>query len=586
MIIKNFVVAALFSLSASGSYASPIDSAKITTNKVEETKEERDKRMAWWREARFGMFIHWGPYAVLGREALVMSQEKIPVQKYRELGKQFNPVKFNADSWVKMARDAGMKYIVITSKHADGFALFGSKASDWDIMDASPYRKDILAQLDKACQKYGVKLGFYYSQAQDWVNGGAAWGEKWDVLQNRPMNDYINRIALPQVKELMTKYSKGTPALIWWDVPGSDITPAHAKQFKDIVQSGNPDIIMNGRMGGGVTGDYDSPEGFIPAMNPGGDWETCMTMNGFWGYVPGGSWKSSAVLIRELCDATSKGGNYLLNVGPRADGTFPPQALAALSGITKWMTVNSAAIYGTKASPFPYAMPWGSVTRKGDNLYLLISKWPKNGEVYLPLLNPVKKAFSLADVKKGLQTEKVDGGFKLMLPKQPFDPIVSVVAVQLTGEPKIGKLPPAPKGPVIPQTADGSISLDAVNAAATGAHISISDGMIKGWTSKDSEASWQLKIDKPGRFRVEMEYGVGDIWAGNYLVLKGPDDDVEFQITSTKTFKNVQKKIVGEIDILKAGEIEIKANIANLNPGGAKGSIGDLKRFVLTPISR
>jgi hypothetical protein len=158
--------------------------------------------------------------------------------------------------------------------------------------------------------------------------------------------------------------------------------------------------------------------------------------------------------------------------------------------------------------------------------------------------------------------------------------------VQLTGELKTGKLPPAPKGPVIPQTADGSISLDAVNAAATGAHISISDGMIKGWTSKDSEASWQLKIDKPGRFRVEMEFGVGEEWAGNYQALKVPDDEVEFQITSTERSKNVQKKIVGEIEILKAGEIEIKANIAKLNPGGSKGSIGDIRRFVLTPLNR
>ena len=586
MLTKNFVVAALFSLSAFGfikSFASPIDSTKTTTIKVEETKEERDKRMAWWREAGFGMFIHWGPYAVLERDAWAMHSERIPVKKYRQIAKQFNPIKFNADSWVKMARDAGMKYIVITSKHHDGFAMYDSKVSDWDIVDASPYKRDILAQLDKACQKYGIKLGFYYSQAQDWVNGGSARGGKWDVLQERLMDDYINKIALPQVKELMTKYSKGTPALFWWDTP-DEITPTQASQLRDAVKSINPNIILNGRLG--IHGDFDSPEGFIPAMNPGGDWETCMTMNGFWGYVPGGSWKSPTLLIRELCDVASKGGNYLLNVGPKADGTFPPQAVSALSGITRWMKMNSAAIYGTEASPFPYAMPWGSVTRKGDNLYLLISKWPKNGEVYVPLLNPVTKAFALADAKKGLKTEKVEGGFKLMLPKQPFDPIVSVVAVQLTGEPKTGKLPPAPKGPVIPQTADGAISLDAVNAAATGAHISISDGMIKGWTSKDSEARWQLKIDKPGRFRVEMEYGVGDIWAGNYLVLKGPDDDVEFQITSTTSFKNVQKKIVGEIDILKAGEIEIKANIAKLNPGGAKGSVGDLKRFILTPISR
>ena len=194
----------------------------------EETPQQRDQRMAWWREARFGMFIHWGVYSVPagtyngkqidGIGEWIMNRGKIPVAEYREYAKQFNPVKYNADEWVRLAKKAGMKYIVITSKHHDGFALFDSKASDWNVVNATPYGKDLLKPLAEACQKHGIKLGFYYSQAQDWNNpGGAAAGGHWDKAQDGSMDDYIRNVAVPQVKEILSNY--GPIAVLWWDTP-------------------------------------------------------------------------------------------------------------------------------------------------------------------------------------------------------------------------------------------------------------------------------------------------------------------------------------------------------------------------------
>ncbi|MDQ6609918.1 MAG: alpha-L-fucosidase, partial [Bacteroidota bacterium] len=322
----------------------------------------KDARMKWWRDAGFGMFIHWGVYAVPagtynGHQVnrigeWIMNFGKIPVADYQKFAKKFNPVKFNADEWVKMAKDAGMKYIVITAKHHDGFAMFGSKASKWNIVDATPYGKDILKQLAAACKKQGIKLGFYYSQAQDWNNpGGAAarevtsegWanpdGAKidaytaahnghWDPAQEtKTFEQYIDEVAVPQVKELMTNY--GDVAVLWWDTP-TNMTDEAALKLQALLQL-QPAIITNNRLKHpNFPGDTKTPEQEIPtqAELDGSDWETCMTMNETWGYKSyAHNWKSTETLIHNLVDIASKGGNYLLNVGPKADGTFPKESI-------------------------------------------------------------------------------------------------------------------------------------------------------------------------------------------------------------------------------------------------------------------
>jgi alpha-L-fucosidase len=429
----------------------------------------RDQRMQWWREARFGMFIHWGDYAVLagnykghqvGRGGeWIMNRGKIPVPEYQQFAKQFNPVKYDADAWVKTARDAGMKYIVITAKHHDGFAMFKSAASKWNIVDATPYGKDILTPLAAACKKYGIKLGFYYSQAQDWNNPGGAAARKvategwpnpdstqidaytqahtghWDPLQtSATMSDYINKVAVPQVKELLTNY--GEVAVLWWDTP-TNMTDEYAQQLQDVLKL-QPNIITNDRLKRpNFPGDYKTPEQKIPGQSEldGRDWETCMTMNGTWGYKDyDHKWKSTETLIRNLADIASKNGNYLLNVGPDALGQFPEGSLTALKGIGQWMKINGASIYGTQGSPLP-PLDWGRCTKKttGANttLYLHVFNWPTNGKLLVPGIK--EKVSSARLLANGQQLTTTNNGEELLItiPATAPDPIDAVIVVTL-----------------------------------------------------------------------------------------------------------------------------------------------------------
>ena len=266
--------------------------------------KQNDPKMQWWREAKFGMFIHWGLYAVpsgkWGEKTTygewLMHTAKISRTEYSSLAKQFNPTKFNAEEWVKIAKDAGQKYIVITSKHHDGFAMF--KSSDpYNIYDATPFKRDILKELADACRKNDMKLGFYYSQAQDWYHpgGAVANSKEWDETHVADMNQYVDNIVVPQVKEIMENY--GDVAVLWWDTP-TNITPEMAQKISAVIKK-YPNLITNNRLGGGVGGDLETPEQFIPATGfPGRNWEVCMTMNGHWGYnAYDDQWKSTTDLL-------------------------------------------------------------------------------------------------------------------------------------------------------------------------------------------------------------------------------------------------------------------------------------------------
>ncbi|SKA04604.1 alpha-L-fucosidase [Chitinophaga eiseniae] len=430
-----------------------------------------DEHMKWWREARFGMFIHWGVYAQLagswqgrpiGRGGeWIMNRGKISVADYQQVAQSFNPVKYNADAWVKAAKDAGMKYIVITAKHHDGFAMFKSAASKWNIADATPYGKDVLQPLAAACKKYGLKLGFYYSQAQDWNNPGGAAARKvtsegwanpdsakidaytkdntghWDPAQtSASMGEYIDKVAVPQVKELLTNY--GDVAVLWWDTP-TNMTDEYAKKLQAVL-SLQPNIITNDRLKRpNFPGDYKTPEQKIPSQAEldGRDWETCMTMNGTWGFKSyDHKWKSTETLIRNLVDIASKNGNYLLNVGPDALGQFPQPSIDGLKGIGQWMKVNGEAIYATNGSPFG-AFPWGRCTKKvkGSNttLYFHVFNWPTDGKLVIPgLKNSINSTRLLAGGKK-LNTTSTAEGLVINVPAQAPDTIATVIKVETTG---------------------------------------------------------------------------------------------------------------------------------------------------------
>ena len=532
---------------------------------ADETPQQRDARMKWWREARFGMFIHWGVYSVPagtyhgkqigGIGEWIMNRAKIPVAEYRTYAKRFNPVKYNADQWVSIAKAAGMKYIIITSKHHDGFAMFDSKASDWNIMSATPFGRDPLKELSAACQKQGIKLGFYYSQAQDWNNpGGAAAGGHWDKAQDGSMDEYIRNVAVPQVREILTNY--GPIAVLWWDTP-TDMNKERAEMLLPLLKL-QPGIIYNNRLGGGYRGDTETPEQHIPATGyPGRDWETCMTMNGTWGFKSyDHNWKSTETLIRNLIDIASKGGNYLLNVGPTSEGLIPAPSIERLRDVGNWMEVNGEAIYATTASPFK-RLAWGRCTKKvhddATTLYLHVFDWPKDGRLAVPgLKNEVAKAYLLADTaKQPLETAANESGVVISVPPAAPDKIASVVVLQIKGAPDVEPM-------LLTQAADGSISLPASEAICRGKQIKCEGNVgrenIGFWLDPNDYIEWLFNVQKPGTFRVMADLAAP---AATSFVIACGDQKLESEAPVTGDYKKYQKVDLGTIELNAKGKASL-----------------------------
>lgn len=485
------------------------------------TTEREASRLNWWNEARFGMFIHFGVYAVPagvhnGKEVSglgewIMQDGKIPRADYYKYAQQFNPTQFNAQQWVSMAKAAGMKYIVVTAKHHDGFALFDTKASDYSIIKTAPYGKDLIQPLAKECRKQGIRLGLYYSQANDWFHpGGAASFGHWDKSQEGDMDEYLKHIVEPQLREILTNY--GDIAELWWDTP-INMTKERAEKLYNLVETLQPGIIMNDRLGGGYKGDLTTPEQYVPATGiAGSSWETCMTMNDTWGFKSTDhNWKSTAQLIHTLIEVSSKGGNFLLNVGPEASGLFPAPIVERLKGISEWMKINSESIYGTTASPFK-KLPWGRSTKKVETgittLYLHVFNWPANGVLAIPgLKNKIVSASLIANGNK-LKYTKTASGYHLTVPAKAPDPIATVIKMVIKGLPEVEDTP-------LSATVKGDFLLE---AGMVDTHNNGKDGEINVedknnqknigyWTDAADWISWKVNVNQAATYKVNIHLG-------------------------------------------------------------------------------
>ena len=426
-----------------------------------ETRAHYDQRMAWWSEARFGMFIHWGIYSqaagywdgkpMSGAGEWLQITHKVPTSQYSKLVQQFDPEQFDAKKWVQDAKDAGMKYIVITSKHHDGFCMWPTKLTDYSIASTPWYKKhhiDPLKQLSEACKAAGIRFCVYYSIWDLHEPDYAPRPSFHDTDKNHKpdMKKYVEYMK-DQLKELITNYH---PGVIWFDGEWKGWTTAEGVEVYNYIRTLDPTIIINNRINpsrghSGLStanerlGDYGTPERTVPVNGfaKGVYWETCQTMNAdvTWGYKKQShSFKSSETFIRQLIDVASKGGNYLLNVGPTGEGIIPQPEIDRLAAIGKWMKVNSAAIYGTSASPFPKGIPYGRATQKGNTLYLEVFDWPKDGKLVVPIKNSVTKAELLtANGGVPLTANSSENGLTVSVPATAPDAIASVVAITLNG---------------------------------------------------------------------------------------------------------------------------------------------------------
>ena len=444
------------------------DAASEAAAWAESRGDELPARMNWWKEAKFGMFIHWGAYSKAGGEwkgetdhhEWLQFTAKIPLKEYTEFAKTFDPKNFDPDEWVTVAKNAGMKYMIITSKHHDGIAMYDSKVSDHNIMKLAGLKKDPIRQLAEACRKQGLRFGVYYSLGRDWEDPDVPTGKHQPAgwrsnlidfpdEKSKVFNRYFKRKAMPQVRELLTNY--GPIDVMWFDTPEL-ISPEESKEMLEMIRSLQPNCIVNQRIGNNL-GDYGTPEQTIPPEASSSPWETCMTLNDHWAYNKADhKWKSAGSLIRNLVDISSKGGNYLLNVGPTGEGVIPEPSVERLAEIGDWLKVNGEAIYNCGPTPFGDELgsysetekdskgrpkfntkkEWRATTQPGK-LYIHVLTWPDEVLGIPPVGQKIIKAYLLADpTHTPLDLKQGESGVSITLPKQAPDANASVICLELS----------------------------------------------------------------------------------------------------------------------------------------------------------
>ena len=503
---------------------------KLWGDRVIKLRAESAERGQLFDEGNYAMFIHWGLYSLLGNEVdgktyygigeWIMNPRMagIPVEKYKQLAGEFNPTNFDAREIAHIAKDAGMKYIVITAKHHDGFAMYDSKACDFNIVDATPWKKDPMKELAVACREAGLGFGFYYSHNQDWTFPGGNGGPKTDE-EGSPatFDDYFEKKCLPQVNEITTEY--GPIELVWFDTPG-EIPKHYVERLVDLVHKNQPRALVSGRAGHGL-GDYQTLGDMeVPHENIEGMWESVDTTNDSWAYAWYDEyWKSPKEILKRLIACVGRGGTYMLNIGPRGDGSAPERAVKTLTLSGQWIQRYPQVVYNTDASPWKHALPWGDVTRKDNTLFLCVFDWPTSGKLYLPNLKTnLESVRLLGGAQEGsLKWSKEADWTVISVPPNAPERLVSVIQVNLDSEPDVD--------PVWALDPDFPTEL-----LAEFAEVDNAKKDAKRWMEKFGEwkrivhahgfehggsASWEIDVHEPGDYNISLTYaGTGRlVWS-------------------------------------------------------------------------
>jgi alpha-L-fucosidase len=546
-------------------------------------------RMSWFRNEKFGMFIHWGPYSQLGGEwngqripvgseaEWIMQRFNIPVAQYREVARSLNPVNFNAAEWVRLAKQTGMKYLVVTAKHHDGFAMYHSKVSGYNIVDWTPFRRDPLAELAQECRKAGIRFCVYYSHREDWDDPNG-YGNNWDYDRaKKDFRRYLDQKSKPQVRELLTQY--GPIGLIWFD-RGLD-TPEEAAEFVNLVHGLQPDCLINGRVGNygqDLMGDYQNMnDNGMPSGGLDEYWETPQTLNTTWGYSKfDQQWKTAGGVIHRLVEIVSKGGNYLLNIGPTGDGTIPAPSLALLQQVGSWMQKNGESIYGTSACPLEF--PWGRCTVKQERLYLHVFSRPADGVLRISgLNNEVRAAYPLGEHSRVLKTGRERGVATITLADVGYDPNDTVIVAEINGSLRVSP-------PVITQGSDTPIEMDCMTAVTSGkaARRFNREGKfhIARWTGPDDAATWRLLISQAGTYSVRIKYAARAASAGAKYVVAVGGQSRNGRVVPTGDWYEYKTFDLGTVKVDKAGEY-----VVTVRPAAASDhNLMYLQSVVLWPL--
>lgn len=554
-------------MAVQGFSAQSMDKMWGEAGKPQAVKAERSRM---FEDGNYAMFIHWGLYANIanlykgksyygiGEWIMHKRMAGIPVEEYQALAQKFNPVRFDADAIAKLAKDAGMKYIVITSKHHDGFAMYHSRVNKFNIVDATPFKRDPMKELAQACKKHGLGLGFYYSHNQDWTFPGGSGGPKRTPDGKKAdFKYYYENKCRPQVEEITTQY--GPIAIVWFDTPGR-IPREYVEELVAIVHKNQPGALVSGRAGYGL-GDYQTLGDMeVPNANVEGIWETVDTTNDSWAFAwYDNYWKTPKEILHRLVACVGRGGTYMLNIGPKGDGTVPELAARTLRKAGAWINRYPQVVYGTGPSPWQHALPWGDVTVKGASLFLSVFNMPEEGRLYLPgLKTKVKKALLLGEENGvGLDVRTQGDWTMIQLPPRMAEKTVPVIRVELAGTPIVDPcwgIDPAVETRILAQFAD-----------VTGAKQETKKWMekfgewkhvVRVWQwEKGGKASWEVDVLKPGYYNVDLTY------SGEGRIVWGVDVEGGMHIQNQQNSShNYQKFPIGWINFPKAGKYKVSVS--------------------------